>query len=306
MARIKRGGAKGRGGGGKGVRRATRSKAQQGGLFDRAMDALPFSEEQWSTIWLAVIIGAGVGLAFVVASFAGVPAMAQAQVARMAADAGFEVRTVRITGTDRLDEREVYARALSQRDRAMPSVEIEALRAQLLELPWVEDARVSVQLPGTLAIDIVEREPHAVLERDGGSWLIDATGSELEPVEGGSATDKLRITGPGAARQVAALDRLLSAAPALLPRIERAEWVGNRRWNLAFESGQVLALPEGAGEAEEALITFASLDGRNRLLGGKVAAFDMRSPPRIYMRVPGRADEIELAERAESVESETP
>ena len=37
-------------------------------------------------------------------------------------------------------------------------------------------------------------------------------------------------------------------------------------------------------------MTFARLDGVNRLLGGKVAAFDMRSPDRIYLRVPGRAD----------------
>jgi len=29
----------------------------------------------------------------------------------------------------------------------------------------------------------------------------------------------------------------------------------------------------------------------NRLLGGKVATFDMRAPERIYMRIPGRAQE---------------
>ena len=33
------------------------------------------------------------------------------------------------------------------------------------------------------------------------------------------------------------------------------------------------------------------LDGVNRLLGGKVASFDMRAPDRIYLRVPGRADQ---------------
>ena len=40
-------------------------------------------------------------------------------------------------------------------------------------------------------------------------------------------------------------------------------------------------------------MTFARLDGVNRLLGGKVAAFDMRAPDRIYMRVPDRTDAIE-------------
>ncbi len=293
MAKIKRSA-------GKGVRRAAKSqsraagarraKAKTTGLVDRAMGVLPFTEEQWSTVWLTMIIGGAVGLAFVIANLAGVPAMAQAQVAAMASDAGFEVKHVRVTGTNQMDEREVYARALAQRNRPMPQVEIEKLRKELLDLPWVKDARVSVQLPSTLAIDIVEREPHAVLEKPDRLMLIDAEGEELSLVAPDAAGDMLRISGPGAAKQVAPLDKLLATAPALGPQVEAAEWVGNRRWNLSFKSGQVLALPEGAENASGALIRFARMDGQNRLLGGQVATFDMRSPPRIYMRVPGRAD----------------
>src|SRR5690606_39462083 len=38
------------------------------------------------------------------------------------------------------------------------SVDLHALRASLIELPWVADARVSRQLPDTIVVDIVERE----------------------------------------------------------------------------------------------------------------------------------------------------
>ena len=138
MAKIKRSS-------GKGVRRAAKSQSRAAGAR-RAKAA--------STIWLTLIIGAAVGIGFVIANLAGVPALAQAQVAAMASDAGFEVKHVRVTGTSRMDERQVYARALAQRDRPMPLVELDALRAELRELPWVKDARVSVQLPSTLAIDI--------------------------------------------------------------------------------------------------------------------------------------------------------
>ena len=299
MARIKRSS-------GKGVRRAARSqsraagarraKATTTGMLDKAMGVLPFTEEQWSTIWLTLIIGGAVGLAFVIANLAGVPAMAQAQVAAMASDAGFEVKQVRVTGTERMDERQVYALALAQRDRPLPQVELEALRDQLREeLPWVKDARVSIQLPSTLAIDIVERKPHAVLEKPDRLMLIDPEGAELEPISAEAAEEMLRISGPGAAKQVAPLENLLAVAPALGPQVASAEWVGNRRWNLSFRSGQVLALPEGADESASALVKFARMDGQNRLLGGQVATFDMRSPPRIYMRVPGRADAVEMA-----------
>lgn len=295
MAKVKRGGT--------GVRRAAKSqsraagarraKARTTGFVDGAMGILPFTEEQWSRIWLAIIIGGAVALAWVIANLAGVPAMAHSEVSRIAADAGFEVRQVRVTGTQRMDERQVYARALAQRDQPMPQVDVAALRKELLELPWVEDARVSVQLPETLAIDIVERKPHAVLEKPNRLMLIDASGVELEPIAAKKAGDMLRISGPGSARQVANLEELLASAPALRPQIEAAEWLGNRRWNLTFKTGQVLALPEGSRESASALIKFAKMDGQNRLLGGKVATFDMRVPDRVFLRIPGRGDAIE-------------
>lgn len=269
---------------------ARKARGSATGVIDRIMGALPFTEHQWSRIWLAMIIGGGVGIAFIIASLAGVPALAQAQVAAMAADAGFEVRHVRVTGTTRMDEQQVYARALAIRDQAMPDVDLEALRADLRSLPWVKDARVSIQLPHTLAIDIVERTPHAVLERPDRLMLIDATGVELEPVSPDKVKGMLRLAGSGAGQQARGLESLLSAAPALAAKVEAAEWVGNRRWNLTFRTGQLLALPEGEVAATTALVKFARLDGKNRLLGGKVVAFDMRSPPRLYMRIPEAAN----------------
>lgn len=265
---------------------ARRARGQASGLLDRIMGILPLTEDQWSRIWLAAIIGGGVGVAFIIASLAGVPALAQAQVARIAADAGFAVRHVRVTGTERMDEQQVYARALASRNQAMPDVDIAKLRADLRALPWVEDARVSIQLPHTLVIDIVERSPHAVLEKRDHLVLIDRAGVELEPVNAAKAKGMLRLSGPGAGQQAQGLETLLAAAPALAPQVEAAEWVGNRRWNLTFRSGQLLALPEGEVEAASALVKFARLDGQNRLIGGKVLAFDMRSPPHLYMRLP--------------------
>jgi len=268
---------------------ARKAAGKASGFIDWLMGLLPFTEEQWSRIWLAIIIGGAVGLALIIASLAGVPALAQAQVAKMAADAGFEVRHVRVTGTKRMDERLVYARVLSQQSRAMPEVDVAALRKELKTLPWVKDARVSLQLPHTLAIDIVERTPHAVLEKPDRLVLIDAGGVELDTVSAAKAKGMLRLAGPGAGQQAAPLEKLLAAAPALGPQVESAEWVGNRRWNLTFKTGQLLALPEGEIEAATALVKFARLDGQNRLLGGKVLAFDMRSPPRLYMRLPDDA-----------------
>jgi cell division protein FtsQ len=190
-----------------------------------------------------------------------------------------------------MNEAKVYNSVLDKKDQPMPLVDLEDVRADLLTLSWVKDARVARQLPDTLLIDIVERTPHAVLAKPGRLVLIDETGAELEPISKADAKGMLVVSGPGARMQVEQLDDLLDAAPAMKPKVVDAEWVGNRRWDLTFDTKQVLALPEGSTESAAALIAFAKLDGGSRMLGGKVATFDMRAPGRIYMRIPGRAQE---------------
>ena len=268
-----------------GVRRsaAARSRSQKAraarrhtsGLLDRAMSALPFTEEQWHKFWLSLIVAGGLAIAWIVASYAGVPELAKAELAKSASRAGFEVERVRVTGAERLNEQVVYERVLAEQDRPMPLVDVHQIREKLLELSWVKDARVSRQLPDMLRIDIVERVPHAVVQKADRLILVDETGHELEPVSAEEAKDMLLVSGPGAQRQVAELGRLLDAAPALKPQIAAARWVGNRRWDLTFKTDQLLALPEGE-KGPAALVKFAEMDGRNRLIGGRAVAIDMR------------------------------
>ena len=276
------------------------AKARTGSVLDTAMAWLPFSEEQLHRLFLFAILGGAVVAVWALASMAGLPTLASYRLAQAAADAGFEVKRVEVRGVENINELKIYEKALAERDRAMPLVDLEALRTELLDLSWVKDARVSRQLPDTLVIDIVEREPHAVLRKADRFVLIDGTGHELETISRKQAAGRLIVSGPGAGQQVVTLSRLLEAAPALKPRLQEAEWIGNRRWNLTFRTGQVLALPEGERESAGALITFARLDGTNRLLGGKVTAFDMRAKDRIYMRVPDEEGR-ELALRAGAV-----
>ncbi|MFA6219379.1 MAG: FtsQ-type POTRA domain-containing protein [Erythrobacter sp.] len=276
-----------------GVRRsaAARSRSQTAraarkrtsGLLDNVMAALPFTEEQWHRFFLTAIVVVALAIAWTIASYAGLPRIARNEMAKSASRAGFEVRKVRVSGVVRMNEELVYERVLAEQARPMPLVDLDEVRERLLELPWVADARVSRQLPDTLKVDIVEREPHAVLARPGRLVLVDGQGHELEPVSAAAARGKLLIEGPGAQMQVAELGRLLDAAPALKPQIAAAEWVGNRRWNLTFKTGQLLALPEGDLGAP-ALVKFAQLDGMHRLIGGKPIAIDMRVPDRAYLR----------------------
>ena len=296
---------------GKGVRRATATRnartkvatarKQTGNIVDQAMRWLPFSDETLHRLMIVAIIGTVAGVAAIGAEVAGVPAMAEQHLASFAGQVGFKVKRVELRGVNRMNELAVYEKVLGQTDQVMSRVDLAALRTDLLGLSWVKDARVSRQLPDTLVVDIVERSPHAVLRDAGHFVLIDETGHELEPVSQARAKGMLVLSGPGVEGEVGALEKLLDAAPALKNQVAEAEWVGNRRWNLTFRTGQVLALPEGDDEGAAALLGFARMDGVDRLLGGKVAAFDMRVPDRIYLRVPGHAEAISAEARAAAV-----
>lgn len=294
--------------GGKGVRRAAAAKGakakvatakkQTGTAIGQARSWLPFSDEALHRIVLTAILGGAAALVWTIARVAGVPDLAEEKLALVASDAGFEVKRVEVRGVNRMNELTIYEKVLGQRDQAMSRLDLAALREGLLQLPWVKDARVSRQLPETLVIDVVERSPHAVMRKAGKLVLIDETGHPLEPVSSAKAKGMFVLSGEGAEGQVEDLGTLLDAAPALKPQVAEAEWVGNRRWNLTFKTGQVLALPEGVEKSAGALLTFARMDGVNRLLGGRVASFDMRAADRVYLRVPGHADEVAAEQRA--------
>ena len=242
-----------------GVRRsaAARSRSQKArkarshtvGVVGRCWRMLPFTEEQLHRFFLCDPCCGRGGWRGALLALPECPHIAGAEFARSAADAGFRVHRIKITGVKRMSEGSVYARVQDQLRSADGAGRSDALRQRLLELPWVSDARVSRQLPDTLLIDIVERVPRAVLVKPDHLELIDGTGHELEPIALAQAKAKgwLMISGPGAQREVTALDQLLDNASALKPQVAAAEWVGNRRWNLTFKTGQLLALARGGG-----------------------------------------------------------
>lgn len=234
----------------------------------------------WSVVALvlAVLIG--------VASFFGLPGMAHMEAAELAARVGYEVKKVEVHGTDHMDETSVYGIALGEVDRSMLNVDLGSLRDQIMRLSWVKDARIARRLPDTLVVDIVERKPAAVWQYQGRLSLIDEGGTVLEAVTPNKMPDLPLLVGPEANRQAPRLAKLMETAPALKSVLAGATWVGNRRWDLRFQSGETLALPEGDQLAASALVDFARLDGINRLLGRGITRFDMRDPEKLVLRMP--------------------
>ena len=219
------------------------------------------------------------------------PQMIGIEVGEAVGRAGFVVRNVEIVGRQKADRDIVYDVAMEQQSRAMPLVDLDGTRAKLMQLGWIADARVSRRLPDTLVVDIVERKPAAIWQHRQRLALIDKDGVVIAPVDYAQMPDLPVVIGPGANRQATELAALLEAAPSLKPMLEGATWIGSRRWDLRFQSGETLALPEGQKAAAEALAYFAKQDAQVRLLGQGFVRFDLRDPKRMVVRVskePGR------------------
>jgi cell division protein FtsQ len=263
-----------------------RKAPSRGSVTKKIASKLPVEEAQANKLaaWafgLFVLVIAGVALVAL-----DVPAKLGEAAGEAVGNAGFRVKSVDIQGLKQMDPRPVYDIALDQRTTAMPLVDVSGIRDRLLQFGWVKDARVSRRFPDTLVIDIVERKPAALWQNDEGLSLIDAEGVVLDRVPVSRMPDLPLLIGKGANAQAVPLERLLDKAPALKAQLVSAKWIGQRRWDLSFQSGETVLLPEGEAAAGSALAKFARMDKSAGLLGRGIVRFDLRIPGKMTVRLP--------------------
>ena len=213
-------------------------------------------------------------------------------------EAGFKVAGYQIVGLKNMDRRKVDAvvtdelrRAaeeapISTDEPAQALVDLDRIRDSLLQFGWVKDARVSRRLPDSMVIDLVERTPSAVWQHQGRLSLIDGEGVVLDAVPVDKMPDLPLLIGPGANRQAVPLRRMIDAVPTLKPQLVSASWIGGRRWDLSFATGETVSLPETDRAAGRALQRFAKMDRSVGLLGRDMIRFDLRVPGKMIVRVP--------------------
>src|SRR5690606_17380944 len=125
-------------------------------------------------------------------------------------------------------------------------------------LPWVESVAVRKSYPSTLEVDLMEREPSAIWQSGSQLSLIDRNGDVIVPFPGREYVHLPLVIGFGAPERAEAVITLADAHPELVSRIKAFIRVGDRRWDLRFENGITVRLPEG--EIASALAELAALD----------------------------------------------
>ncbi len=245
----------------------------------------------------ATMVGIFGGLLIVagaVAYYAGMPRMVGRYAANAVGRAGFSVKQFEIDGLDHMNRDTVYGIVTEANAQSMASVDLSGIRQKLMNYGWVEDAQVTRRLPDTLVVKITERKAAAIWQHNQQLSLVDATGMVLEPVTPQNMpSDVPLVIGPDANKQAKSVVALLNAAPRLKPMIVGATWLGNRRWDIRFQTGETLSLPEGDAVAAKALTAFADTDAAHPLLGKGYARFDARDGAHLLVKIAPKASKSE-------------
>jgi cell division protein FtsQ len=257
---------------------------------------LPVDQQRANKVAGLVLGAFMLAIALVVLIALDIPAKAERAAGAAVGRAGFTVGGYQIVGLNHMNRGDIDEVVTDELRRAAESaatdkapqalVDADAIRNRLLRFGWVKDARVIRRLPDTLVIDIVERKPAALWQSKGQLALIDAEGVVLDRVPVDRMPDLPLLIGPGANAQEQELASLMAGAPTLKPQLASATWVGGRRWDLNFQSGETVALPEGYDQARAALYKFARLDKQNGLLGRGIVRVDLRVPGQMVVRLP--------------------
>ena len=203
--------------------------------------------------------------------------------------AGFNITDLTVTGQNQLTKEEVLAAARVTGRSSLLFLDADATRERLKANSWIADATVRKLLPGQLQIEIKEREPFALWQKDRRVSVIADDGTVLEGFVAPQLLMLPLVVGRGAEIRAKDFVALLDRFPAIRDQVRASILVGERRWNLRMKSGLDIRLPEA--EIAGALETLATLDREAKLLTRDIEVIDMRLTDRVTVRLSERASQ---------------
>jgi cell division protein FtsQ len=196
---------------------------------------------------------------------------------------GLGVDVVTVSGATHMSEPRILAIAGIDASRSLPFFDVAQARAKLEADPLVKQASVRKLYPNQIVIELIERTPYAVWQKDGDVSAIAADGATIDEVSDGRYGGLPFVVGEGANGRVREYVDLLDAMDELKPRVEAGVLVGQRRWNLRLKSGLDVKLPEDNPQA--AIAELLTLQHQSRILEKDAMALDFRVPGKVFVRL---------------------
>ena len=196
---------------------------------------------------------------------------------------GFGVAAVTISGQSQIGERKILELAGLSAKSSLPFFDAVQARKNLEAQPLIKQASVRKLYPDRVVIDLVERAPVALWQKDGELNAIAADGTVIDAGADARYAGLPFVVGDGANERLGEFTRLLDASAELRPKIVAGILVGERRWSLKMRSGVEVKLPEDDPEA--AMATLLTLQRQSRILDRDILTVDLRVPGKVFARL---------------------
>jgi cell division protein FtsQ len=201
----------------------------------------------------------------------------------IANSAGFRITSVAINGRKQLTQDEILAIGGVNGRSSLLFLDASSVREKLKADPWISEATVLKLYPGQLRIDIVERAPFALWQRNGQMSVISEDGAVLERYVSPRFVKLPLVVGKGAETRARDFLALLARYPQINDVTKAVILVGERRWNLRLNDGLDIRLPEN--DVSNALATLSNLDKNEHLFAKDIVAIDLRQPDRLVVQL---------------------
>jgi len=169
-----------------------------------------------------------------------------------------------------------------QRGDSILAFSPEPARLRVAALAWVESATIERRLPNTIRVQIVERRPFALWQHNQRIQIVDHFGTVINSRDVPRYGHLPLIVGADAPRHATALFDTLGSERAVAEQVVSAVWIGARRWDLHFDNGLTVSLPEiGADQAWQRLVYLLDVYDVQE---DRITAIDLRLPGRAIFR----------------------
>ena len=214
---------------------------------------------------------------------------------------GFRISEVALSGEHELDRQKILSIAGITDRSSLLFLDPLQTRKRLVANPWISEATVLKLYPGRLRIEVKERKPFALWQKDGTVYLIAEDGTVLEAFVPQKFAGMPLVVGKGAEHAAPDFMKLIGKFPDIAKRVQASVYVAERRWDIYLKDKIVVELPEAA--PEQALATLVELDRTKNLLSRDITAIDLRLPDRVAVRqsdaaFAAREDALKAAEKA--------
>lgn len=196
---------------------------------------------------------------------------------------GFGVDTVTISGQNGLADQQILAAAGVNPRQSLLLLDAADMRGRLMSLPLVKNASVRKFFPNRLVIEITERQPFGLWQKDGVVKIIAADGAPIDELRDAKFANLPFVVGEGANLRIDEFVDLLNEAGDLREKIRAGMLVSQRRWTLKMTSGVEVMLPEV--DAKGAIRQLVQLEREGHVIEKDVVSLDLRVPGKLYVRL---------------------